>query len=82
MLEVIDITRETLSKNKDVYIRISASDCSPQGEKDEAGEWVSWGIEQSKVLLAEAIKRGVALMDVSSMGNDSKQQIKVSVDEH
>lgn len=76
-LEIIDITRATLSPEKPVFIRISASDNSPNGEKNEQGEFVSWGIEQSKVLLAEAVKRGVSMLDASSSGNDSTQVIKL-----
>lgn len=76
-LEIIEITRATLPKHKPVFLRISASDLSPGGEKDESGEWASWGIEQSKVLLARAVELGVALLDVSSSGNDNKQQINV-----
>jgi 2,4-dienoyl-CoA reductase-like NADH-dependent reductase (Old Yellow Enzyme family) len=35
------------------------------------------GIEQSKVYLAEAVQRGVAMLDASSSGNDPKQKIKL-----
>ncbi|KAK4705937.1 translation initiation factor 4E, partial [Phenoliferia sp. Uapishka_3] len=77
-LELIEITRATLPAHKPVFIRISATDWHAAGEKDAAtGEYISWGLEQSAVLLQEAIKRGVDLMDVSSGGNDVKQQIKV-----
>lgn len=76
-MEVIDITRSTLPKEKPVFVRISATDNSPDGEKNEHGEYISWGLEQAKVYLAEAIKRGVALLDASSSGNDPKQKIKL-----
>lgn len=77
-LEIVKITRDTLSQDKEVFVRISATDNHVKGEKDEAsGEWISWGIEQSKVLLSECIKLGVTLLDTSTSGNDPKQSIKV-----
>lgn len=48
-LEILAIMRETLPKNKSLWMRISATDWWPEGEKDDKGEWISWGIEQSKV---------------------------------
>lgn len=76
-LELAEISRETLPKEKALFARISASDLSPSGETDAEGNFISWGIEQSKVLLAELSKRGVSLLDCSSSGNDNKQQIEV-----
>ncbi|ORY58334.1 hypothetical protein BCR35DRAFT_283785 [Leucosporidium creatinivorum] len=76
-MEVIEITRSTLPAEKPVFVRISATDNSPEGEKNEQGEYISWGIEQSKIYLAEASKRGVAFLDASSSGNDHKQKIKL-----
>jgi hypothetical protein len=76
-LEIIEITRAALPASKPLFIRISATDSHAAGEKNEQGEWISWGVEQSKVLLAESIKRGVDCMDVSSSGNDSKQVLKL-----
>lgn len=78
LLEIIKITRETLSKDKEVFVRISATDNHVKGEKDESsGEYISWGIEQSKILLREMIKLGVTMLDVSTSGIDSNQSIKV-----
>lgn len=78
-LEIVKITRDTLSADKEVFVRISATDNHVKGEKDEqSGEWISWGIEQSKVLLSECIRLGVSLLDTSTSGNDSKQSINVS----
>lgn len=48
-LEILRIMRETLPKEKSLWMRISASDWWPEGEKDDQGEFISWGIEQSKV---------------------------------
>jgi hypothetical protein len=50
-LEIVDITRANWPKDKPLFIRISASDWYPEGEKDDRGEFISWGIEQSKVSL-------------------------------
>lgn len=75
-LEIVEITRATLPADKPVFMRISATDNHIHGEKNEQGEYISWGLEQSKVLLAEVSKRGVDLLDVSSSGNDVNQKIK------
>ncbi|CAE6490053.1 unnamed protein product [Rhizoctonia solani] len=62
--------------DKPLFFRLSATDWAKE-EKDENGEWVSWGIEQtielSKLLSAE----GVDLVDVSSGGNYVGQQISI-----
>ncbi|KAI5477400.1 hypothetical protein MNV49_006390 [Pseudohyphozyma bogoriensis] len=76
-LEIIELTRQILPSSIPLFLRISATDWHPAGEKNEAGEWISWGPEQSEVYLKEAIKKGIALMDVSSGGNDVNQKITV-----
>ena len=48
-LEIYAITREVLSKDKAVFVRISATDNYPDGEYGPDGEYISWGIDQSKV---------------------------------
>ncbi|GAA5918054.1 hypothetical protein JCM5296_003845 [Sporobolomyces johnsonii] len=75
-LEIIELVRSVLPKSKPFFLRISGTEWHPQGEKNEEGEWVSWGIDQSKIFAKEADKRGVDLIDVSSGGNDHEQQIK------
>lgn len=50
-LEIIKEVRSIVPKEVVLDSRISGTEWSPQGEKDENGEWVSWGIEQSKVNL-------------------------------
>lgn len=77
-LEIVEITRATLSAEKPLFMRISGTDCHPHGEQNDQGEYISWGIEQSKVLVVEALKRGVALVDVSAGGNDTNQVFKVA----
>ncbi|GAA5960406.1 hypothetical protein JCM3765_007501 [Sporobolomyces pararoseus] len=75
-IEVIAIVRSAIPSNVVLSLRISGTEWSPQGEKDEdAGKWISWGIEQSKYLVADAIDAGIDLIDLSSGGNDPKQQI-------
>jgi 2,4-dienoyl-CoA reductase-like NADH-dependent reductase (Old Yellow Enzyme family) len=53
--------------DKPLLMRISASD------------WVEggWDVEQSVVLSREAAARGVDLVDVSSAGNDPRQEIRL-----
>ncbi|GAA5894678.1 NADH:flavin oxidoreductase/NADH oxidase [Sporobolomyces salmoneus] len=76
-LEIVDITRANWPKDKALFVRLSASDWYPDGEKNEQGEYISWGIEQSKVFLKEVEKRGVDLLDASSGGLTPKQKIDV-----
>ncbi|GAA5853910.1 hypothetical protein JCM5353_008653 [Sporobolomyces roseus] len=76
-LEIVDIVRENWPQHKPLFVRISASDWYPDGEKNEQGEYISWGIEQSKIFLKEVEKRGVDLMDASSGGLTPKQKIDV-----
>lgn len=79
-LEIVDLVRATLSKDKPLFVRISAVEWHPEGEQDADGNWISWGIDQSKIFLRELIKRGVVLVDTSSGGNDVRQAITVSPD--
>lgn len=79
-LEIVELVRATLDKNKPLFVRISATEWHPEGEKDVNGQWISWGIEQSKMFLQELLKRGVVLVDASSGGNDVRQKITVSPD--
>ncbi|BGP13150.1 hypothetical protein JCM10213_000272 [Rhodosporidiobolus nylandii] len=78
-LEIIALVRKHWPSHKPLFLRISASDWHPKGEaKDpETGDNASWGIEQSKVYVKEAIKLGVDLVDVSSGGNTPEQQISI-----
>ncbi|GAA5903494.1 hypothetical protein JCM6882_006563 [Rhodosporidiobolus microsporus] len=76
-LELIALVRKHWPSHKPLFLRISASDWFPEGEKNEQGEYISWGIEQSKIYVKEAIKLGVDLVDISSAGNTPKQKITV-----
>ncbi|BGO88726.1 hypothetical protein NBRC10512_005172 [Rhodotorula toruloides] len=75
-LEILDIMRQTAPKEVSIWLRISATDWWPEGEEKD-GEYISWGIEQSKEFVKEAIKRGVDVVDVSSGGNTPRQDIKI-----
>ncbi|GAA6041250.1 hypothetical protein JCM8097_001297 [Rhodosporidiobolus ruineniae] len=77
-LELISTVRAHWPSHKALLLRISGTDWYPAGEKDDKTvEYISWGIEQSKVYVKEAIKRGVDLVDVSSAGNTPEQKITV-----
>jgi 2,4-dienoyl-CoA reductase-like NADH-dependent reductase (Old Yellow Enzyme family) len=76
-LELIDITCSNVPDSVPVFIRISGTDWHAAGEKDSQGNYISWGIEQSRVFLQEASKRGISMMDVSSGGLDADQKITV-----
>jgi 2,4-dienoyl-CoA reductase-like NADH-dependent reductase (Old Yellow Enzyme family) len=63
--------------DKPLFFRLSATDWAKE-EKDENGEWVSWGIQQSIELSRLLGEEGVDLVDVSSGGNYVGQQIPIA----
>ncbi|BGP13143.1 hypothetical protein JCM10213_000279 [Rhodosporidiobolus nylandii] len=75
-LSLIALSRAAWSAHKPLFVRISATEWHPSGEGSEEEGWKSWGLEQSKVLVREAVKLGVDLVDVSSGGNAPDQEIK------
>ena len=74
-LRLIKKVREAWS-DKPLFVRISGTEWAGD-ERDEQGNWISWGIEQSKIFSAEMQKIGVDLIDVSSGGNYHEQKIPV-----
>ena len=72
-LRLIKRIREAWS-DKLLFVRISGTEWAGD-EQDGHGNWLSWGLEQSKILTEELQKIGVDLIDVSSGGNYSKQDI-------
>ena len=74
-IEIAEILRSVWPDTKPVFVRISATEWHPQGEKNPDGTWLSWGIEQSITLAKELKNTGVDLMDVSSGGNLTNQVI-------
>lgn len=79
-LEIVELARKEWDDDKPLFVRISASDWAEQElgpEKAEDGTWKWWGIEQSKMLVGELIKRGIDLVDVSSGGNWAQQKIPI-----
>lgn len=77
VLEITKSVREIWPEDKPVFVRISATEWDAEGEKDAQGNWRSWGIEQSIILVKELKKLGVDLIDVSSGGNYSGQKITI-----
>lgn len=76
-LELVKLVKETAPKEVAILVRITATEWDPAGEKDQDGNWQSWGIEQSIILAKELKKLGIDLLDVSSGGNFSGQKISV-----
>ena len=72
-LRLIKRIREAWS-DKPLFVRISGTEWA-ENEQDEQGNWLSWGLEQSKIFTREVQKIGVDLVHVSSGGNYSKQKI-------
>lgn len=75
-LRVVERLRKVWS-DKPLFVRISATEWAEFPEKDENGEWRQWSIEQSKIFVGELKKLGVDLIDCSTGGNWSKQNIPV-----
>lgn len=65
-LRVIEKVREAW--DGPLFVRISATDYAEWPEKGEDGDWKSWGIEQSKILVGEMVKLGIDFLDVSAGG--------------
>jgi 2,4-dienoyl-CoA reductase-like NADH-dependent reductase (Old Yellow Enzyme family) len=63
--------------NRPLFVRISATDWSEGPEQGPGGEWLQWGIEQSKILAARLHELGVDLIDCSSGGNWAAQVIPI-----
>lgn len=76
-LEIVGSVKELAPKGVAVFVRISATEWDPAGEKGADGSWQSWGIEQSIILAKELKKLGVDLLDVSSGGNFAGQKIDI-----
>jgi 2,4-dienoyl-CoA reductase-like NADH-dependent reductase (Old Yellow Enzyme family) len=78
-MRVMEATRKAFG-DRPIMLRISATDFldGPDGpEKNDKGEYIQWGIEQSKIYCAEAVKLGyVDFLDISSGGNLAGQSIK------
>jgi 2,4-dienoyl-CoA reductase-like NADH-dependent reductase (Old Yellow Enzyme family) len=78
-LELAEALRAAWPAEKPLFVRISADDVTNGNppEKDESGNWTSWGIEQSKWLTAKLHALGVDLIDVSSAGNWHKSEFDI-----
>ncbi|KAK9895366.1 FMN-linked oxidoreductase [Cystobasidium minutum MCA 4210] len=77
VLEIVRDIKALAPKEVAVFVRISATEWDPAGEKAADGSWQSWGIEQSIILAKELHKLGVDLLDVSSGGNYAGQKIDI-----
>lgn len=74
-LEITTAVRKVWEKP--LFVRVSATEWAEQGEKDADGNWISWGIEQTTLLVRELVKLGVDLVDASSGGNWAAQKITI-----
>ena len=63
--------------DKPLFFRLSATDWSEEGETAPDGTWISWGIEQTKVLARKLEELDIDLIDTSSGGNWVHQKITV-----
>ncbi|KAG8699696.1 hypothetical protein FRC08_005155 [Ceratobasidium sp. 394] len=76
-LEVVLAVRDAWGISKPLFFRLSATDWAEWPEKDERGEWTTWGIEQTIELVKKLKEIGVDLIDASTGGNWVQQKIPV-----
>jgi 2,4-dienoyl-CoA reductase-like NADH-dependent reductase (Old Yellow Enzyme family) len=79
-IRILDATRKAFG-DRPIMLRISATDFlnGPDGpEKNEKGEYIQWGIEQSKIYCAKAVELGyVDFLDISAAGNWADQKMNI-----
>lgn len=75
VLEIAQITMDNWPKDKPVLCRLSVTDWYKGGEVDSSGEYVSWGIKQSKILMEKLVNMGVAFFDITSGGLEYEQAV-------
>ena len=68
------MTRKLWPQDKPVFVRLSVSDHHEAGEKDSSGTFLSWGEEQSLLLVKELVALGIDLVDATSGGLDPVQK--------
>lgn len=78
MVEITQITMDNWPKEKPVFCRLSATDWYKGGEKDSNGQYVSWGLEQSRILMKKLLDLGVAFFDITSGGLEYDQAVWAS----
>ncbi|KAF2649776.1 FMN-linked oxidoreductase [Lophiostoma macrostomum CBS 122681] len=69
LLEVVDLTRNTIPEKMPLFLRISASDWLEEAGID------GWTLDQTVKLAEILAEKGVDLLDVSSAGNHEKQHV-------
>lgn len=74
-IEIAQITLDNWPKDKPVFCRLSATDWSKDGEKDDKGQYLSWGLEQSKLLMDILVKMGISFFDITSGGLEYDQAV-------
>ncbi|KAJ3574443.1 hypothetical protein NP233_g1769 [Leucocoprinus birnbaumii] len=77
LLQLVEKVRAVWPEHKPLFVRISATDWAEGPEKDENGQWLQWGIEQSTILADRLQKLGVDFLDISTGGNWQQQKITV-----
>ena len=78
MLEVAELTRRLWPTSKPVFCRLSITDWHVDGEKNVQGDWISWGADQSQILVSELDKLGIDLVDCTSGGLDLDQTVRAA----
>ncbi|KAG8731892.1 hypothetical protein FRC10_001369 [Ceratobasidium sp. 414] len=76
-LQVASAVRAAWGTSKPLFFRLSATDWAEWPERDEKGEWTTWGIEQTIELVKKLKEIGVDFVDTSTGGNWAQQKIPV-----
>ena len=76
-MEILKLVRAEWPADKPLFVRISATEWDERGEKDQDGNWSSWGLEQSQILTKHLVDMGVDVLDVSTGGNYVNQKIEL-----
>ena len=74
VLEIAVLTRQTWPQEKPVFCRLSITDHHSAGETGLNGEYISWGVEQSRAMVARLVEIGIDLLDCTSGGLDADQK--------
>jgi 2,4-dienoyl-CoA reductase-like NADH-dependent reductase (Old Yellow Enzyme family) len=75
ILEISQITKDNWPEDKPVFCRLSATDWYKGGERDSNGEYVSWGMAQSEILMGKLLAMGIDLFDITSGGLEYDQAV-------
>jgi len=72
------LTRLRAAWDQPLFVRVNATDWAEGPEKGEDGEWKQWGMEQTKIFVAELKEIGVDLIDCTSGNLWARQKVPMA----